>query len=682
MPSKTPWWKRKGKLGSTLIDVLVASSIIVVLGGMVLYAVRPRSSILIGWDSRRTSQAETIANASQHYQFDVQNFPHQDEILEGEGNAVPICRQGVAHGSDGCISFDDLVPSYIESIPLDPVETCESYSGFAAYTQVNGRYIGIQAVHRGKLPGAATDGCLPAGGGSSSSSSNSSSSSSGPQATLTVITTVVNDDGGSLVAGSVTTYVHDDLDANVSGSPAAGSAVGVVFVLSPGSYTVSADAVTDYTMNVTGDCTQSLGGLVTLADGDAKTCTLTFDDDALPSWETFDPGANGVGIDPDGFAEMAFDGRYVYFSPDDNGTAPHGEVLRYDTQGSFTNTASWATFDAGANGVGTDPDGFEGPTYDGSRYVYFSQFHNGTAPNAEILRYDTQGTFNTAGSWAAYNPTNNGLTTAARGFSNSVFDGRYLYFVPMATSTAYHGRVMRYDTQGSFTTIGSWTSYDPGSSGLGGDPDGYMEAAFDGRYLYFSPYFNGTTFHGAVLRYDTQASFTTLTSWSQYDPGANGVGTDPDGFAGAIFDGRYVYFVPLFNGSAYTGEVMRYDTQGSFTSTSSWTTFDPSSNGLGVTARGYVWGTYDGSRYVYFSPYENSGGKSGAAMRYDTQGAFNSIASWELFDPGANGVGTDPDGYAGALFDGRYVYFSPDHNGTARHGEVMRYDTTRPFAQP
>ena len=41
-------------------------------------------------------------------------------------------------------------------------------------------------------------------------------------------------------------------------------------------------------------------------------------------------------------------------------------------------------------------------------------------------------------------------------------------------------------------------------------------------------------------------------------------------------------------------------------------------------------------------------------------------------------VGTecsDPDGYRGAVFDGRYVYFVPDNNGGSDHGEVLRYDT-------
>jgi len=109
----------------------------------------------------------------------------------------------------------------------------------------------------------------------------------------------------------------------------------------------------------------------------------------LTKWAAYDAGANGVGTDPDGFYGGVFDGRYVYFVPYHNGTAQHGEVLRYDTTLPFDQAASWATYDAGANGVGTDPDGFVGGVFDG-RYVYFVPYHNGTAQHGEVLRYDAK----------------------------------------------------------------------------------------------------------------------------------------------------------------------------------------------------------------------------------------------------------------------------------------------------
>ena len=177
-----------------------------------------------------------------------------------------------------------------------------------------------------------------------------------------------------------------------------------------------------------------------------------------------------------------------------------------------------------------------------------------------------------------------------------------------------------------------------------------------------------------MLRYDTQADFSNAASWEAFDPGANGIGTDADGYAGAIFDGRYLYYVPLHNGTDFHGEVLRYDTQAVFSNVASWTAFDPGANGVGSIGVGYLDPTFDG-RYVYFSPYLNSLDHHGEVMRYDTRGPFTSTASWTAFNPGAAGVGTDPRGYWGAVFDGRYVHLVPIRIGSEEHGEVLILDT-------
>ena len=282
------------------------------------------------------------------------------------------------------------------------------------------------------------------------------------------------------------------------------------------------------------------------------------------SWSTFDPSANGVGVSPKGYWGAFFDGRYVYFSPEWQSTIKeHGEVLRYDTTLPFTQAASWRTYDAGAHGVGTDPDGYKGIGSDGT-YLYFVPYYNGTASHGEVLRYDRRGAFDVVSSWATYTPAANGVGNIAKGFEDAVFDGRYLYFVPSYSGTgsnAYHGEVLRYDTLAPFQTASSWAAFDPGSNGVGLDPDGYNGGTFDGRFIYFAPTNNGTGPHGEVLMYDTTKPFNSAGSWLTYDPGAHGIGTDPDGFAGTIFDQRYVYFVPDRNETGVpSGEVLRYDT--------------------------------------------------------------------------------------------------------------------------
>ena len=140
----------------------------------------------------------------------------------------------------------------------------------------------------------------------------------------------------------------------------------------------------------------------------------------------------------------------------------------------------------------------------------------------------------------------------------------------------------------------------------------YFRAVFDGRYVYFVPHLRqdgSNIMSGEVLRLDTTAEFAAPQSWSVFDPGDHGVGTAPDGFGGAVFDGRYIYFVPLDaagRGAGYNGEVIRYDTQSDFGQVSSWSAYDSAVHGTVVEPHGYIEAAYDG-RYVYFGPYMRSG---------------------------------------------------------------------------
>ena len=235
-----------------------------------------------------------------------------------------------------------------------------------------------------------------------------------------------------------------------------------------------------------------------------------------------------------------------------------------------------------------------------------------------------------------------------------------------------------------FGNLASWSTYDPGNHGVGKDPDGFSGGAFDGRYVYFAPYFNGSSYSGEVLRYDTQVDFGTPDAWKTYDLPTNGVGQDTRGFSGAVFDGRYVYFVP---GRGQLGEVVRYDSQGDFAARTSWTAYSLRQAGVVSQPIGYVRAVFDG-RYVYFVPHilqDGSMRSTGQILRLDTTQDFIERQSWSVFDPGDHGVGADADGFAGAVFDGRYLYFVPldaAGGGAGYNGEVIRYDTQADFLQP
>jgi hypothetical protein len=392
-------------------------------------------------------------------------------------------------------------------------------------------------------------------------------------------------------------------------------------------------------------------------------------------WAAFDPGDHEVGTEPIGYLGAVFDGRYVYFAPFSRGGSqgPHGEVLRYDASGEFLNESSWATYDPGSHGVGQDPDGYAGAVYDG-RYVYFVPFYDGTTYHSEVLRYDTMADFLHFSSWITFDPSLHDVGDDMGGYIGGVYDGRYVYFAPARMDGGWdHGEVLRYDTHGAFTDPAVWETFDAGDHDIGNDPDGYQGAAFDGRYVYFSPAFNGSTAHDEVLRLDTAGDFTDPSSWNTFEPSANGV-ESMLGYRGALFDGRYVYFVPAHDDIADHGRVLRYDTFGVFSEASSWDAYDAGDNGVGDVPDGYQDAAFDG-RYVYFGPRRNETGCHGEVLRYDTLSTFTDPSSWATYNPGHFEIGSNPVGYNGVVFDGRFVYFVPGYDVPLFHGEVLRYDT-------
>ena len=96
-----------------------------------------------------------------------------------------------------------------------------------------------------------------------------------------------------------------------------------------------------------------------------------------------------------------------------------------------------------------------------------------------------------------------------------------------------------------------------------------MGGIFDGRYIYLVPLLN-ISYHGNILRYDTRGEFKNSNNWQAYNAG-NIDGLNTIGYAGAVFDGKFIYFVPHTDASAsYHGKVLRYDSNGEFKNSNSW----------------------------------------------------------------------------------------------------------------
>lgn len=107
---------------------------------------------------------------------------------------------------------------------------------------------------------------------------------------------------------------------------------------------------------------------------------------AAASWSTFD--TTQVNADAKRFKTAAFDGRYVYFLPDNHNWPNNGVVARYDTRTNFNATTSWSAFDLQtvfptANGRGANF--FIGGAFDG-RYVYLVPWGGGSV----MARFDAR----------------------------------------------------------------------------------------------------------------------------------------------------------------------------------------------------------------------------------------------------------------------------------------------------
>jgi len=349
-----------------------------------------------------------------------------------------------------------------------------------------------------------------------------------------------------------------------------------------------------------------------------------------------------------GYSGALFDGRYIYYIPLNNGQF-HGGIMRFDTAGDFASASSWAFFDLEQ----IDPacKGFVNGAFDG-RFLYLAPYCNGEH-HGRVACYDTRSPLTEASSWSVFNTGE--IHVDSKGFIGAVYDGRRVYFVPYQLSFGeHHGRVVCYDTRGPFTDVQSWDTFD--TSSLDRDCRGFHGGVFDGRYVYFSPYLMDSDplrYASKVVRYDTRGPFSIPDSWQVYDLAQ--VDATCKGFIGAVYDGCYLYFVPYNNGQGRYGQVLRYDVRSSFVEARSWDFLD--TGVLNANSRGFFGAIFDG-RFAYFVPHcKGPGNYHGQLTRYDTRGSFTSTGSWDFCDTTV--VHEANKGFIGGAFDGSYLYLPP-----------------------
>src|SRR5580658_708150 len=198
----------------------------------------------------------------------------------------------------------------------------------------------------------------------------------------------------------------------------------------------------------------------------------------------------------------------------------------------------------------------------------------------------------------------------------------------------------------------------------------YMgHSAYVGNIYYPTPDFHNA--YMVFLSYDSSKPINDPSAYQTFVPPGYYLSTmgQQYGWCSSVTDGRFVYYTPLGNPvTGNSGNIFRYDTTQPFSNlttggqTSAWQNFDmqtTSTNpgGISPNAAGFQSSAYDGYRYIYFIPFQQT-----LIVRYDT---------WN------GGSGPDPTGFSVAA---NYTPFDPTQLGTSGYPAVAGQGSTANLA--
>jgi hypothetical protein len=378
-------------------------------------------------------------------------------------------------------------------------------------------------------------------------------------------------------------------------------------------------------------------------------------------WESYDLG----GDDPTlrGYVGAAFDGAFLYLSPWQNGSTPHGKVARFETAKPFAAKDSWASYDVGA--LNPNAKAFAGsavftnPDTKVSEFLYLVP-HGPTGAGDTVARYRLGQPFDAPGSWDFIALGTHPPADEAAGFGGAVLNYSHVWLPTRDPNRPFALHENRSDPKVSTNPQrkldAGWESFNVRAgvdAGTGTSTGGYYGGAFDGKEtLYFAPYTNGTGPHGVAL--SKKVGGGTPNGWTTFD--LTTLDNRFRGYAGAVLADGFIYYVPHVNAADRHGHVVRVNTTTGFTDPKSWSAMDLTT--VNPNLKGFVGGVFDG-RFVYFVPFFEAEGLF--VTRYDTKAPFTDGASWSTFD-----VKKLPGGasrFNGGAFDGQYVYFVPYDKG-------------------
>ena len=130
--------KNKGTMGFTLVELMLVIAISAILLGIVIVAINPARQFSQANNSQRRTDINTILNAINQYQDDNRgSLPafipstSTQQIGDSTGNCV-ITTCGATTTTAVCLNLSSaLAPTYIVSMPYDPLQTNASSTRYA-----------------------------------------------------------------------------------------------------------------------------------------------------------------------------------------------------------------------------------------------------------------------------------------------------------------------------------------------------------------------------------------------------------------------------------------------------------------------------------------------------------------------------------------------------------------------
>lgn len=133
----------KKSQGFTLLEILLAVAALVILASIVILAINPTKQLADTRNSQRWVDVNTILNGVYQYAIDNDgDLPGSGSI---DGTSKTICKEGQAVGVGCQVSLDELIPTYLVSIPFDPRSSTASSTGYEISTTTTASRVKVEA---------------------------------------------------------------------------------------------------------------------------------------------------------------------------------------------------------------------------------------------------------------------------------------------------------------------------------------------------------------------------------------------------------------------------------------------------------------------------------------------------------------------------------------------------------